>query len=633
MTENNQNSNELEQSPELDNVSVNTAGNDGAVEHEADDSYAIVSAIKQSSDDDDDDWWKDDDEYSAEQHKAMEQMYEGTLRSFSINEIVTGTVVSKTDKEVLLNIGFKSEGIIPLSEFRDLPSLSVGDSVDVLIETTEDKGGQLKLSRKLARVRRAWDLVNRGLEEQFILVGQILRRTKGGFVVDIEGLEAFLPGSQIDVKPVRDFDQFVGRTMEFKVVKINHQYENVVVSHKILIEDKIQEQRQEILKNLEKGQILEGTVKNMTQFGVFIDLGGVDGLLHITDISWGRVNHPQEVLKLEDKVTIVVLDFDEEKKRISLGMKQLTPHPWDTLPEDITEGTRIQGRVVTVADYGIFIEVKPGVEGLIHTSEMSWSQHPKTPSEMFKVGQELEAVVLNIDRNERKMSLGLKQLNPDPWTVESVIEKYAPNTRHTGTVRNMTNYGLFVELEDGVDGLVHISDLSWTKKFTHPSEYIKLEEPIEVVVLAIDVENRKLSLGHKQLTEDVWNTFESIFGVGTIQKGTVRKIDGRGALVELEYGVEGFVPSKHLKVAEGQPELAADTQADFEVIEFNKDTKRITLSHTNTWNKEEADKKPKKTTRTKKEDEAGAEGVAETEGVLSDNEALASLKEKLEGGE
>lgn len=589
----------------------------------------IISAIRQNSaDDDNDDWWKDDDEYSSAERQKMLDMYNSTLKTFEANQIVTGIVVSKTDKEVLLNIGFKSEGIVPTSEFRDeLATMKIGDEVEVMIESTEGRDGQLHLSRKRAKSVRTWARILSALETGEVIEGKVMRRTKGGFVVDMQGIEAFLPGSQIDVKPVRDFDIYVNRTMEFKVVKINHAYENVVVSHKILIEEKLEEQRVEILKNLEKGQILEGSVKNMTPFGVFIDLGGVDGLLHITDISWGRINHPSEVLKLDDKVTVVVLDFDDEKKRISLGMKQLTAHPWETLPADLAEGSKVQGKIVTVADYGIFIEIKPGVEGLIHTSEMSWSQHVKNPAEMYKQGQEIEAVVLNIDREERKMSLGLKQLKNDPWAT--VSEKYAVGTKHTGTVRNMTNYGLFVELEEGVDGLVHISDLSWTRKFAHPSEYIKNDESIDVVVLSIDVDNRKLSLGHKQLTEDVWDTFEKEFEVGSVQSGNIRRIDSKGAIVELKYGVEGYCLAKNLKVADGQPELAVDAVYPFEVLEFNKDTKRILLSHTATWQQEkETEKREKKVKTAKKE---AAEPVAE-EGTLSDNEELNRLKEKMDSG-
>ncbi|MEM6261766.1 MAG: 30S ribosomal protein S1, partial [Bacteroidota bacterium] len=445
-----------------------------------------MAEIINTADDEDEDFWEDEEDYSEEERKRMEVLYDSTLRTFEENQIVHGKIVSIGEKETILNIGFKSEGIVPNSEFRDTPDLKPGDEIEVFIENVEDAHGQLLLSRKRAKSLRSWERILKSMEEDLVLEGFVDRRTKGGFVVDIEGaIEAFLPGSQIDVKPVRDFDAYVGRTMEFKVVKVNHAYENVVVSHKVLIEEKLEEQRKEILSNLEKGQVLEGTVKNMTNFGVFIDLGGVDGLLHITDISWGRINHPEEVLELDEKVNIVVLDFDDEKKRISLGMKQLTPHPWESLPENIVEGTKVKGRVVTVADYGVFLEIIPGVEGLIHTSEMSWSQHSKNPNDSFEVGQELEAIVLNVDREDRKMSLGLKQLTTDPWSLVPV--KYPVESRHKGIVRNMTNYGLFVELEEGVDGLVHISDLSWTKKFNTPKDYVNVGDDLEVIVLSIDL--------------------------------------------------------------------------------------------------------------------------------------------------
>ncbi|MCL4138202.1 UNVERIFIED_CONTAM: hypothetical protein GTU68_013604 [Idotea baltica] len=533
-----------------------------------------------------------------------------------------------------MNIGFKSEGIVPISEFRDIEDLAPGLEIEVFIESVEDRNGQLILSRKRAKNLRSWEQINDSMENDTILMGHVMRRTKGGFVVDIKGIEAFLPGSQIDVKPVRDFDAYVGRTMEFKVVKINHAYENVVVSHKILIEAKLEEQRKEILQNLEKGQVLEGMVKNMTNFGVFIDLGGVDGLLHITDISWGRINHPEEVLDLDQKINVVVLEFDDAKKRISLGMKQLTAHPWDSLPEEILEGSTVKGKIVTVADYGVFLEILPGVEGLIHTSEMSWSQHVKNPTELYKVSDELEAVVLSIDREDRKMSLGLKQLKHDPWS--DIEEKYVVGSRHSGLVRNMTNYGLFVELEEGVDGLVHISDLSWTKKFSHPSEYVKVEDELEVVVLEIDKDNRRLSLGHKQLTEDVWETFASIFTVGSSHKGTIKRMDTKGAIVELEYGVEGVVPGKHLQVEEGKDSIKADDVVDLVVIEFNKDAKRLVLSHTKSWKQEPIpEEKPKpaaKAPRSRQKSAAKPSGKTSTT-MLGEIDALAELKKKMEAEE
>ena len=563
---------------------------DHELHSEIPDAIALKAAVsgasrskKTSNEDDDFDWEEAEGGYSRDERSRLEQMYKGTLSEVREGEIIAGTVVLVGEKEVILNIGFKSEGIIPISEFRDKPSLKPGDKVDVYLETVEDQDGQLIISRKRAKHMRTWEKILKAETEDVILEGLIKRRTKGGFVVDIDGIEAFLPGSQIDVKPVRDFDAYVGKAMDFKVVKINHPFENVVISHKVLIEKDLEQQRQEILKNLEKGQVLEGTVKNMTHFGVFIDLGGVDGLLHITDISWGRINHPDEVLDLDQKVNVVVLEFDEEKKRISLGMKQLMPHPWESLPADIAEGSRIKGRVVTVADYGIFVEIMPGVEGLVHMSEMSWSQHLKNPTELFKIGDEVEATILSIDRDEHKMSLGLKQAKDDPWLRAG--EKYAPGTRHIGTVRNMTNYGLFVELEEGVDGLVHISDLSWTKKYSHPSDFTKKDEKLEVVVLDIDVENRRLSLGHKQLTEDVWITFENIFVVGSDHQGTLLNMNDKGGIVELEYGVEGFVPNKHLAGA-NDSKLKVGESYTFRVIEFSKDAKKLVLSHRLTWDEE-----------------------------------------------
>ncbi|MEO0899300.1 MAG: 30S ribosomal protein S1 [Bacteroidota bacterium] len=600
------------------------------VESEADKGLKAELIEALGDEDEDDEWWKSGDEYSEKERSDMAKLYASTLREFNSNEITDGTVVAITDKEIVMNIGFKSEGIIPSNEFRDMPELKPGDTVEVYIEDVEDQHGQLILSRRRAKHLRTWERIEESMEKDIVLQGYVMRRTKGGFVVDINGIEAFLPGSQIDVKPVRDFDAYVGRTMQLKVVKINHAYENVVVSHKVLIEAQLEKQREEILSNLEKGQVLEGTVKNMTNFGVFIDLGGVDGLLHITDISWGRINHPQEVLELDEKVNVVVLDFDDAKKRISLGMKQLTEHPWDSLPEEIQEGSKVNGRVVTVADYGIFLEVMPGVEGLIHTSEMSWSQHSKTPTEAYKVGDEFEAMVLSIDREDRKMSLGLKQLQEDPWSL--VTEKFPVGSTHTGLVRNMTNYGLFVELQEGVDGLVHISDLSWTKKFSHPSEYVKVDDNLEVVVLDIDVENRRLSLGHKQLTEDVWDTFASIFTLGSAHQGTVKRIDSRGAIVELEYGVEGTVPAKHMKVEEGKEEIKVDDTNSFVVIEFNKDAKRLVLSHTKTW-RDEPEKK-----KTPKKGKSGGSGSGQSSGkagttVLGEIDALAKLKEQMEADE
>lgn len=582
--------------------------------------------------------WEEEEGYTAEERTRMENLYAGTLSELREGEIVAGSVVSIGEKEVILNIGFKSEGVVPLSEFRGNDELVIGGEVEVYLESVEDKNGQLVLSRRRAKHMRTWAAILGAEENDLVLQGTVKRRTKGGFVVDISGIEAFLPGSQIDVKPVRDFDAYVGKTMDFKVVKINLQYENVVISHKVLIEKDLEKQRQEILKNLEKGQVLEGTVKNMTNFGVFIDLGGVDGLLHITDISWGRINHPEEVLNLDEKINVVVLDFDDEKKRISLGLKQLEPHPWDSLPEEIQVGSVVKGKVVTVADYGIFLEIMPGVEGLVHMSEMSWSQHLKNPTELYKIGDELEATVLTIDRDERKMSLGLKQMKDDPWS--NAAEKYSVGSIHKGIVRNMTNYGLFVELEEGVDGLVHISDLSWTKKYNHPSEFIQKDENLEVVVLDIDVRNRRLSLGHKQLTEDVWVTYESIFQIGTSHKGTILSINDKGCVVELEYGVEGFCPNKHMATEEGKPQLKGGAAFDFVVLEFDKSAKKLVLSHTGTWNAEILTQsnrgggsgKKKKATRqgAGKKSSSSQQQIKQTTTTLGDIDVLAALKAKME---
>jgi len=583
--------------------------------------------------------WDDEEGYSPEERARLEEVYSGTLNVISEKQIVGGYVVSIGEKEVVLNIGFKSEGVVPISEFRDRPDLKPGDQVDVFLETVEDKKGQLVLSYKRANAMRTWEKIKAALEEDLTLEGVIRKRTKGGFVVDVEGVEAFLPGSQIDVKPVRDFDAYLGRKMEFKVVKINYPHDNVVISHKVLIEKDIEAQKGEILQNLEKGQVLEGTVKNMTNFGVFIDLGGLDGLLHITDISWGRINHPEEVLKLDEKINVVVLDFDDEKKRISLGLKQLQAHPWDSLPEDVVINSKVKGKVVTVADYGLFLEILPGVEGLIHMSEMSWSQHMKNPTELYKIGDEVEATVLSIDRDERKMSLGLKQASEDPWITAP--EKYVVGSRHSGVVRSIINVGLIVELEEGVDGLVHISDLSWTKKIKHPSDFIKKDETIEVVVLSLDLENRRMSLGHKQMFEDPWDTFESIFVVGSTHKGTLTKMIENGATLELEYGVEGFVKKKDLTTPKGIPALKTGDTSDFVVIEFQRDAKRIVLSHTRTWKEATAEEgiaesAAATTSSEKKERKPVAKAVkmpSVEKSTLGDIEGLAALKANLEAEE
>jgi len=569
-------------------------------------------------------------DYSKEEKARMAEMYSGTLTQINEKEVVSGTVVGVNDRDVILNIGFKSDGLVSISEFRDLEELKVGDEVEVYIEEQEDKRGQLILSRKKAKIVRAWEKIQHALDFDDVIEGTVKRRTKGGLICDIYGVEAFLPGSQIDVKPIRDFDVFVGKKMEVKVVKINYANDNVVVSHKVLIEKDLEEQKARILNNLEKGQVLEGIIKNMTNFGVFIDLGGVDGLLHITDISWGRINHPEEVLNLDEKVNIVVLDFDDEKKRISLGMKQLTPHPWDSLAEEIQVGSKVHGKIVNVADYGAFLEIMPGVEGLIHVSEMSWSQHLRNPQDFINIGDELDAVVLTLDREERKMSLGIKQLTEDPWTKSDVLTKYAIGTTHTGIVRNLTNFGLFLELEEGIDGLVHVSDLSWTKKIKHPSEFVKVGDNLDVKVLELDVDNRRLALGHKQLEENPWDTFADLFPVGSVHKGTITTKLDKGALVELQYGIEGFAGSKHLAKEEGgEPEVGESI--DFRVVDFSKDDKRIVLSHTATYREVEVKKAAAKPARSASTSSSSAKEVERS--TLGDLEALSNLKEQMKQDE
>lgn len=570
-------------------------------------------------------------QYSDKVRADMEKLYEDTLTQVNEKEVVTGTIVGITDRDVILNIGFKSDGLVPLSEFRDMEDIKVGQEVEVFVEDQEDASGQLILSRRKAKIVKAWDNIQKALDNDLILEGIVKRRTKGGLILDIFGVEAFLPGSQIDVKPIRDFDVFVGKKMEVKVVKINYTNDNVVVSHKVLIEKDIEKQKAEILNNLEKGQVLEGVIKNMTNFGVFIDLGGVDGLLHITDISWGRINHPEEVLKLDEKVNVVVLDFDDDKKRISLGMKQLTPHPWDSLPADIQIGSKVKGRIVNVADYGAFLELLPGVEGLIHVSEMSWSQHLRNPQDFIKVGDELEAVVLTLDRDERKMSLGIKQLTEDPWTKQNVLTKYAVGMKHSGIVRNLTNFGLFIELEEGIDGLVHVSDLSWTKKIKHPSEFVKVGDTLQVVVLELDAENRRLALGHKQLEENPWNTFETIFTVGSVHKGTLNQKTEKGAIVELPYGIEGFAAIKQIAKEDGKLAEVGET-LDFKVLEFSKDDKKIVLSHTKVHTdtpdepKEARKPAPKGSGASKQIKQVNSEVEKST---LGDIEALSDLKKSM----
>ncbi|MCF0051180.1 30S ribosomal protein S1 [Dyadobacter chenwenxiniae] len=577
--------------------------------------------------------------YSTADRDRFEQMYETTISPVQEKEVVKGIVVGITDREVILNIGFKSDGIVSSNEFRDLPGMKIGDEVEVYVENQEDAQGQLVLSRKKAKVITAWDNIQKSFDEDVVIDANVKRRTKGGLIVDIFGIEAFLPGSQIDVKPIRDFDIFVGKRMEVKVVKINYANDNVVVSHKILIEKDLEAQRQQILNNLEKGQVLEGVIKNMTNFGVFIDLGGVDGLLHITDISWGRINHPSDLLALDQKLNVVVLDFDEEKKRISLGLKQLQSHPWDSLAEEIQVGSKVTGRIVNVADYGAFLEIKPGVEGLIHVSEMSWSQHLRNPQEFMNVNDEISAVVLTLDRNERKMSLGIKQLTEDPWTQASLKDKYAIGTRHKGVVRNLTNFGLFIELEEGIDGLVHVSDLSWTKKIKHPSDFVKVNDELEVVVLELDADNRRLALGHKQLEENPWDTFESIFEVGSVHKSTIVAKGDKFATLELPYGIEGVSAIKNLTKEDGTVAEVGES-LDFTVLEFLKDEKKIVLTHSKVTKAAPAPEEKKEDRPAKAQSSAPAksapvadstkEGEKSTFGDLS---VLSALKEQMEESE
>ena len=577
------------------------------------------------------DAYENGDAVTSVSKEDLEKAYDSTLNKVNDREVVDGTVIAMNKREVVVNIGYKSDGIIPLSEFRYNPDLKVGDTVEVYIENQEDKKGQLILSHKKARATRSWDRVNAALENEEIIKGYIKCRTKGGMIVDVFGIEAFLPGSQIDVKPIRDYDVFVGKTMEFKVVKINQEFKNVVVSHKALIEAELEQQKKEIISKLEKGQVLEGTVKNITSYGVFIDLGGVDGLIHITDLSWGRVSDPREVVSLDQKLNVVILDFDDEKKRIALGLKQLTPHPWDALDANLQVGDKVKGKVVVMADYGAFIEIAPGVEGLIHVSEMSWSQHLRSAQDFMKVGDEVEAVILTLDREERKMSLGIKQLKADPW--ETIEEKYPVGSKHVAKVRNFTNFGVFVEIEEGVDGLIHISDLSWTKKIKHPSEFTQIGADIDVVVLEIDKENRRLSLGHKQLEDNPWDVFETVFTVGSVHEGTIIEMLDKGAVVALPYGVEGFATPKHL-VKEDGSQAQLDEKLPFKVIEFNKDAKRIIVSHSRIFEdaakaEEKAEKKASKKTSKKEETPMIQNQAAST--TLGDIDALAALKEQLEG--
>ena len=578
------------------------------------------------------------DGYTKVERSELSDKYETTLNSVAEREVIKGTVISLNKKEVVINIGSKSEGIIPTSEFRYNPDLKVGDTVDVYVETQEDKFGQLVVSHRIARVHSAWIKVNEVLATGEIITGFVKCRTKGGLIVDVFGLEAFLPGSQIDVKPIRDYDVYVGKNMEFKVVKINQEFKNVVVSHKALIEAELEEQKKQIISGLEKGQVLEGTVKNITSYGVFIDLGGVDGLVHITDLSWGRVNHPEEIVELDQKLNVVILDFDNDKKRIALGLKQLQAHPWDALSTEINVGDKVKGKVVVMADYGAFVEIAPGVEGLIHVSEMSWSQHLRSAQDFLNVGDEVEAVVLTLDREERKMSLGIKQLMPDPW--EAIEGKYAVGTKHTAKVRNFTNFGVFVELEEGVDGLIHISDLSWQKKIKHPSEFCKVDDQMDVVVLEIDRESRRISLGHKQLEENPWEVFEATFTEGSTHQGTIIENKDKSGIVSLPYGLEGICPARHMRKADGS-NAEVDETTDFVVIEFNKDARKIVVSHTRTF--EEGDDKPTGGSRKEKSSGGSSKGGGSSKAVnsvnqgnekstLGDLDALAELKEKMEKG-
>lgn len=571
-------------------------------------------------------------DYNQNEREQMAAAYEKTLSAITEKEIVKGTVVGFTDKEVVLNIGFKSDGLVARTEFRDLPDLKVGDTVEVLLETKEDALGQLILSRKKAVSERAWDNIMKAHENDEIVNGYVKTRTKGGLVVEVLGMDTFLPGSQIDTKPIKDYDIYVGQTMPFKVVKVNSIFKNVVISHKVLIEEDIEAQKSDILSRLEKGQVLEGTVKNMTSFGVFIDLGGVDGLLHITDISWGRVNHPEEVLQLDQKINVVVVDFDDEKKRISLGLKQLQAHPWDSLDTELVVGGKVKGKIVNIADYGAFLEIAPGVEGLIHVSEMSWSQHLRNPSDFMKIGDEMEAVILTLEKEERKMSLGIKQLKTDPWV--DIANKYPVGSKHKGIVRNMTNYGLFVELEEGVDGLVHVSDLSWTKKIKHPNEFVKKDQELEVLVLEVDNENHRLSLGHKQLDENPWDAFETLFALGSVHEGTILKVEEKSATIALPYGVEGYAPIKQL-YKEDKKTAKEDEVLPFRVTEFNKENKRIVLSHTAVWKNEvevkQVDEKKSKNEEKEKASKAAKKNNDSNEkSTFADVEGLAALKEQLE---
>jgi small subunit ribosomal protein S1 len=567
------------------------------------------------------------DSYSAAERTRLNDMYDGTLTQIEEKSLIQGLVIAITKKEVVININYKSEGVVPKNEFRYNPELAIGDTVDLYIENMEDKTGQLLVSHKTARTHLAWIRVNEVLESGEIITGYVKCRTKGGLIVDVFGIEAFLPGSQIDVKPIRDYDLFVGKNMEFKVVKINKEFKNVVVSHKALIEAEIEEQKKQIMSGLEKGQVLEGIVKNITSYGVFIDLGGVDGLVHITDLSWGRVNHPEELVTLDERIKVVILDFDDNKKRIALGLKQLSEHPWDSLNKDLKIGDKVKGNVVVIADYGAFIEIAPGVEGLVHVSEMSWSQHLRTANDFLKVNDKVEAVVLTLDKEERKMSLGIKQLIPDPW--ENIDKKYPIESKHTSKVRNFTNFGVFVELEEGIDGLVHISDLSWDKKFKHPSEFCNVGDELDVVVLELDAENRRLSLGHKQLQENPWEVYETVFTMNSSHDGTVIKLKDKAGIVSMEYGIEAYCPAKHMKKEDGSY-VAEEEKTQFVVLEFNKESKKILVSHTKVWGEVDAKKAKSNASKTSRAVRTINDSREKT--TLGDLEALSSLKDKMDKG-
>lgn len=567
---------------------------------------------------------------TAAQKEDQEKAYDQTLNKVSEHEVVEGKIIALDKRQAIVDIGYKSDGVIPISDFRYNPDVKVGDVVEVYIESLEDKKGQLLLSHKKARALKAWDRVNQALDDKEVIQGYIKSRTKGGMIVDVFGIEAFLPGSQIDVKPIRDYDVFVGKTMEFQVVKINQEYRNVIVSHKALIEAELEAQKKEIISKLQKGQVLEGIVKNITSYGVFIDLGGVDGLIHITDLSWGRVNDPHDFVEIGQKLNVVILDFDDEKKCIALGLKQLTPHPWDSLDENLKVGDHVKGKVIVLADYGAFVEIAPGVEGLIHVSEMSWSQHLRSAQDFLKVGDEVEAVILSLNREERKMSLGLKQLKEDPW--KDIEAKYPVGSKHTAKVRNFTNFGVFVELEEGIDGLIHISDLSWTKKIKHPSEFTQIGADIDVVVLEIDTENRRLSLGHKQLEDNPWDVFETVFTVGSVHEGTIVNLMDKGATVQLEYGVEGFVTPKHLTKEDGS-KAKLNEKLPFKVIEFNKDSHRIILSHSRTFEENAHEEKQHNNVKAPKKDDNVQIKNQAAANSLGDNDTLAALKAKMEKGE